>query len=90
MSDVIGTVMEAQYRAAQNGKLSMWTVYDHPKDFPDGFIARRFEVDRDGPKPTMETITGELGAIRLAFVKAGLTRLTRNPEDEAQIVECWL
>ena len=32
-------------------RLSMWTVYDHPSDFPDLFIARRWEVGEGLKEP---------------------------------------
>lgn len=72
--------------------LSMWTIYDHPIDAPDLYVARKWLV---GPGETViatdETITREkLEDIRESMVSAGLTRLHRQPEDDPVIVETWL
>lgn len=72
--------------------LTMWTVYDHPTDYPNNYVARRFEVDANGPRPTDSIIiTPDLEALRamLAF-ELGLTCLTREPGDDPKIVEVWL
>lgn len=72
-------------------KLAMWTVYDHPLDFPDKFVARRFDVDADGPKPTDEVIVSKhLYIVRECMAVRGLVCLTRNEGDDLKIVETWL
>lgn len=35
------------------GPLSIWTIYEKPADFPDHFVARRWEAV-DPPRPTDE------------------------------------
>ena len=37
----------------------MWTVYDRPKDHPEGFIARMFESAAGRTNATDKTLTGE-------------------------------
>lgn len=72
--------------------LRMWTVYDHPSDYPDKFVARLFEVDAAGPRPSASIIVcDDLARLRdmLAF-ELHLVCLMRNPEDDAKIVETWL
>jgi hypothetical protein len=84
-------VQLAQAAAAERGILVIWTVYDRPKDHPDGFVARMFEVGGgDAPVATDRTLTGELEELRAVFWKAGLMKLTREEGDEPQIVECWV
>lgn len=83
-------IIEGQHRAVQRGALSMWTIYNHPKDFPHSYVARRFEASASGPVATHDIIQGELDAIRKSFWQAGLVCLTRNDADEPQIVETWL
>ncbi len=70
--------------------LAIWTVFDHPTDFPDCFVARKSYVDGDGPQPTNEVICGDLEMVRDAMVRRGLTRLERFAEDVPNIVEVWL
>lgn len=70
--------------------LSMWVVYDHPRDMPDHFVARRHEVHPRGPVPTGDVIKGNtLGEVR-ARLPPGLYRMPRDPNDEPQIVEVWM
>lgn len=71
--------------------LRMWTVYDHPTDYPDVYVARLFEVTASGAKPTSIMLhSEELSGIRAAMMANGLTRLQRSEDDDAKIVEVWL
>lgn len=71
--------------------LSVWTIYDHPRDYPDGFVARRHEVRPGGT--TVATLDAVFAAT-LEGVRAKLPPhlhyIARSPEDEAHIVESWL
>jgi len=76
-----------------NDSLSMWTVYDHPKDFPNTFVAREFRI---GPGGKMEItanviISADIDVLRRTLLTdMGLTCLDRNEEDDPAIVETWL
>lgn len=71
--------------------LRMWTIYDHPSDYPHGFIARQFLVHAGGAEPTQSTIEGSLEMIRQTLmVDMGLVCFRRNEEDDPVIVETWL
>ena len=72
--------------------LAIWTVYNSPTDYPDKFVARRFDVDKDGPRPSDSIIVApDLETLRdILEFELHLTCLTRNHEDEPQIVESWL
>ena len=72
--------------------LTMWTVYENQNDYPDKFVARRFEVDASGPVPTASVIIcDDLDQLRdMLFSELHLTCLARDPNDEPQIVETWL
>ena len=73
------------------GKLEMWTVYDHPADFPDGYVARKFVVDGPEPKPTDVAMWSvDLEEVRDFLENLGLTCLARSEGDEPQIVESWV
>ena len=72
--------------------LQIWTVYDHPTDYPDNFVARRFDVDGDGVRPTSNIIIApDLDTLRnvLQF-QMGLSCITRYADDDPNIVEVWL
>ena len=76
----------------QPALLSVWTVYDHPSDYPGHYVAREFLVHPDGPVMTDNVIT----SLQLEWLRdqleydMGLACLTRSPEDDPKIVETWL
>lgn len=87
------TVATAHNEAIARGVLSIWTVYDHPADFPNSYVARRFEVGKHSrgiPTVTTDIVQGELQIIRESFRHCGLTCLQRDDSDEPQIIESWL
>jgi hypothetical protein len=71
--------------------LTMWTIYQAPKDFPDGFVVRPWTLTRGGggPVPGMAFTARTLEDAR-ANVPPGLYRQERAPEDDHTIVETWL
>jgi hypothetical protein len=83
-------ILQQQAASLKQGTLSIWTVFDHPEDFPHSYVARRFEADRDGCHPTIDIVQGELAIIRKSFIECGLTRIPRDEIDEPQIIESWL
>lgn len=67
--------------------LSIWVVYDHPRDFPDVFVARRFENER----PTENILIAlDIDILRRQFATCGLVRLARADSDDPVIVETWI
>lgn len=66
--------------------LSLWTIYDHPDDFPHTHVARRFENDQ----PTDDVLVGHVEVLRHYFEDQGLTCLVRDPSDDPVIVETWV
>jgi hypothetical protein len=91
MTDDVFDIVLLQAEAAKRGALAIWTVYERPRDYPCGFIARRFEVSGLGPKPTRQVIKClELEPIRDKLERAGLVCMARQEGDEPQIVESWV
>ena len=71
--------------------LSIWTIYDHPKDFPNTFVARRHESSRAGSQPTGDCIVSpDLERLREHLIELGLGCIPRSPYDDPNIVESWL
>lgn len=71
--------------------LDMWVVYDHPSDFPDVFVARRWEILRE-ERPTADVLKhSDLDMLRhmIATDKHCSVQLARSPEDDPRIVEVW-
>jgi hypothetical protein len=90
VDEAVEFIWSLQKEAAQRGILNIWTIYDHPADFPDGFVARRFKVMGGVPLVTDDIVQGDLSIIRGIFWGCGLHCIERDATDEAQIVESWL
>jgi len=72
------------------GTLSMFVLYDHPKDLPDFFVARRWEVKDGAYAPTDEVKTAPTLEMLRLLLPPGLTRLPRAEQDDPCIIEVWL
>ncbi|MGL5878081.1 MAG: hypothetical protein ACRC2V_09930 [Xenococcaceae cyanobacterium] len=65
----------------------LWTIYKHPKDYPDSYVARKFV----GETPTDEVIVSkQLGTIQDELEALGLVKLASIPGDDPVIVETWM
>jgi len=89
LREAVAYIHNANQSALARGILSMWTVYDRPRDHPDGHIARRFEISGPEPMPTEDMVSGDLGQIRECMERCGLFCLTRNEIDHPSVVETW-
>ena len=73
-----------------NPPLSVWVVYDHPRDMPERVVARRHEVHAGRSLPTPDVVAGDtLNDVR-HMLPPGLHCLQRDPCDDPRIVEVWL
>jgi hypothetical protein len=71
--------------------LSIWVIYDHPRDFPDRFVARRHVCTGPDQGPTDDIVTSKnLKQLRVAMERRYLTKLDRHPSDDPVIIETWL
>jgi hypothetical protein len=70
--------------------MTIWTVYDHPLDAPDLFVARKWVVGKGTLTATNEMRgCNDLEGLR-AMLPRGLTRLYRHPHDDPKILEVWI
>ena len=70
--------------------LTIFTIYDHPKDQPEHFVVRQWFTN-GGPEP----IAGEAKLAKTirearAWIPSGLVRFERNPGDDPCILETWI
>lgn len=71
--------------------LDMWIVYDHPRDWPEYFIARRWSVGKGGMRAHGDLLMHkEIATLRHELQHRGLYRLERSEEDDPVIMEVWL
>ena len=73
-----------------NDALEMWTVYDHPHDYPEHYVARLWLVDGNGAKATSKYVSARTLKTLRQLLPPGLVRLNRQSNDDAKIVEVWL
>lgn len=61
-------------------------IYKHPKDYPDKYVARVFDIDQ----PTFLAVTADtLEEIR-GCIPEGMRRVPRSELDAKEIVESWI
>jgi hypothetical protein len=66
----------------------IWTIYDHPRDFPNHFVVRRWFGECPEPDPAL---CDSLEAARILIGRSGGSlRLNRAPTDDPSIIESWL
>ena len=69
--------------------LPMMTVYDHPTDYPDVYVARLFGAE-GGPTNLIMT-SYSLQDLRAGIKRSGFTaRLSRDSNDDEKILEVWI
>ena len=74
-----------------NNELTMWAIYDHPKDYPDLYVARMFLVSSGNGAPTSNIKTNsDLDVIRSEMRNLGLVQIPRDVNDDPVIIETWL
>lgn len=69
--------------------LSIWTVYDHPADYPTCYVARRFEIVAGRVVATRDVFVSPYLYVIRAMIP-GLVRIERSPEDDPTILESWM
>ena len=68
--------------------ITLYVVYEHPRDYPDEFVVRRWFVDR--PELGEPFARGaSLEAVRAALPR-NLWNLGRHKNDDEAVVEVWI
>lgn len=71
-------------------RLSMWVIYERPRDYPTSYVVRRHDLTSHGMFATPHhSIHATLEEARAA-VPEWTVRLERDDDDEPQIVELWI
>jgi hypothetical protein len=71
--------------------LWIWVIYDHPRDFPNAFVARPQFETVDGIKQFGEGYAApDLEVLRDHMRRMGLVCLARHPDDDPVIIEVWI
>lgn len=79
---------------SRDAPLEMWTLYEHPLDYPEGYVARLWCVTTDGGAQASETaFYGETrGDVDEFFAERypELFFVPRAENDEPQILGVWM
>jgi len=74
-----------------SSSLYLWTIYDHPLDAPDSYVARLFKVKHGELTATEHILKSPvLETIRSSMRDLGLVCLERSEDDDEHIVETWI
>ena len=87
LDESVTFVLTMTDNAARQGALNLWTIYDRPKDYPHGIIARRHLMP-GGPTECM--LVAPLEDLREIFGAAGLVCVARSDNDDVKILETWI
>jgi len=86
---MIGSALPEHVKVPE-GAMVVWVIYDHPRDYPHGFVLRpQFAVSgevRACPQAWYARSADELRSI----LPHGVTYLPRQPQDDVAILETWL
>ena len=72
--------------------LVMFTVYDHPLDYPDYYVVRGWTVEKGWVvrHEKLAMMSLDLESIRIALARQGLTCVPRSRGDDPAIIETWI
>jgi hypothetical protein len=68
-------------------QLAIWVVYDHPRDWPNYFVARQWLGETATGNMILHT---DLEQLRDMLEGLGLVHLDRMEGDDPVILETWL
>lgn len=79
-----------RYLAELRDRLPMFTITDHPTDYPDFFVARLALTLPAVEITAFAIMDADLDRLRETMEALGLVKLDRMPGDSPAVVECWL
>ena len=75
---------------ADKDVLTMWTIYEHPRDYPEGYVARHWLIDGSEPRDGVARYRPDLEAARAAIPSRYGYCLPADPDDDPTVVETWI
>lgn len=70
-------------------ELRMYTIFDHPSDYPRHWAVRASIIRPEGPVPADRVQLADSLEEARALIPPGLTRIPRFPQDIPTITEVW-
>lgn len=72
------------------GKVIQWVIYDHPRDFPENWVVRSYEITAQSIRPAKFVQLFDSLAEARAALPTGLYNFGRSSVDPPVIVEVWI
>ena len=71
--------------------LTMYLVYEHPLDYPEGYVVRAWHIVRGHTEPVPDPQSWKAPTLALAraAIPEGLFNIGRRPGDDNHILEVW-
>ncbi len=69
--------------------LTMFVIYDHPKDYPDFVVMREWHVHAGKAEPGAVIVQHDIEACR-RHLPNGAINIGRQPGDDPVIIEVWV
>lgn len=70
--------------------LTIFVIYKQPKDYPQGWVVRRWVIDSEGVQPDLMCAHADSLALAREMIPQGLVRFTRQKDDDECVFESWL
>lgn len=86
----LGKCMKGHMVGLKQSTISLWVIYDHPKDHPDAFVVRRWHIDQGITMPDKDCLLAESLPEARGLIPYGRFRLPRQEKDDPVIVESWI
>jgi hypothetical protein len=71
-------------------KLEIWTIYFSPKDFPNEYVARMFELDQPTKSILRASGLEDLRGKIQNYSDHELVRINRSENDHRSVIESWI
>ncbi len=76
-----------------NLSLPIYTIYDHPTDYPEHFVVRRAVINNEGniiPDEKLHLQTNSLEMIHAIMQSDGLVFMGKHPNDDEKIIGTYI
>ena len=70
--------------------MKQYVIYKHPKDFPNSYVVRTFEIVPKEVKPTDQFAVAKTLKELRALIPPQCIAIARDPTDDPCIVEVWI
>lgn len=70
--------------------LPMFTIYDHPLDYPESYVVRKWLIGKNIINDGIVIKDGSLEVVRMKLKEMGLVNIGADGETDPKILENWI